>query len=145
MRLARGLMVPLGLILALAGNVARAADQCGDADLSKLASRIYVAPSGSDSLSCGASASSPCQSVQQGINRCAGANCGVLVRHGLYALADTIQLRDGVSVYGRCVFDGDTDRKYRSVLQAPAGGKPAINGAHINTPTAPGWLLRPRE
>jgi len=135
MRLARGLMVPLGLILALAGNAARAADQCGDADLSKLAGRIYVAPSGSDSPSCGASASGPCQSVQQGINRCAGANCGVLVRYGLYALADTVQLRDGVSVYGRCVFDGDTDRKYRSVLQAPAGGKPAINSAKINTPT----------
>ena len=135
MRLARGLMVPLALILTLAGNAARAADECGDADLSKLTSRIYVAPSGSDNPSCGARAASPCHSVQQGINRCAGANCGVLVRHGVYALADTVQLRDGVSVYGRCVFDGDTDRKYRSVLQAPAGGKPAINGAKINTPT----------
>ncbi|MFO1432005.1 MAG: hypothetical protein U1F76_17995 [Candidatus Competibacteraceae bacterium] len=131
------LTLSFGLVLLLAGGVAFAADRCGDADLSKLASRIYVAPTGGDSPTCGASAAAPCQSIQQGIDRCNGAGCGVLVRYGRYDLTATIQLKDGVSVYGRCVFDGDVDRNYRSTLLAPAGGQPAFNAANINTPT---WL-----
>ncbi len=144
MRFKPGFTIAFGLVLILAGSAAfAAADQCGDADLSKLTTRIYVAPAGSDSAACGASAAAPCQSIQQGINRCSGAGCGVLVRYGRYDLTATIQLKDGVSVYGRCVFAGDVDRKYRSVLLAPAEGQPAFNAANINTPTGlDGFFVR---
>src|SRR5271170_5425058 len=102
------------------------ADRCGDVDVWNLTSHIYVSPKGTDSDSCGASPSSPCGSIQRGIDRCGAKGCGVLVRYGLYSLTEPIRLREGVSVYGRCVFDGDSDRKYRSVIVAPPDGKPGI-------------------
>ena len=133
--LARRLVAVPVLVLILGTSPARAADRCGDADLSTLASRIYVATSGHDSASCGNTAAGACQSIQQGIGRCSDLRCAVLVRHGLYALAQTIQIKDGVNVYGRCVFDGDADSRERSVLQAPPGGTPAINAAGIRSAT----------
>ena len=102
------------------------ADRCGDVDVWNLTSHIYVSPKGTDSDSCGASPSSPCGSIQRGIDRCGAKGCGVLVRYGLYSLTEPIRLRQEVSVYGRCVFDGDSDRKYRSVIVAPPDGKPGI-------------------
>ena len=97
------------------------AASCAGADLSGLQTAIYVSPQGNDSATCGASPSTACQTLQQGINNCSATGCGVLVRHGLYPTSATIQLRDAVSVYGSCVFDGETDRKYRTVVQAVAG------------------------
>jgi hypothetical protein len=108
--------------------------RCADADLSALTSVVYVSPQGSDGASCGATSAAPCRTVQQGIHRC-GPDCGVLVRHGLYPLSATIQLKEGVSVYGGCVFDGTITRPYRSTLQAPPDGTPAINASGVNTPT----------
>jgi hypothetical protein len=126
MRSRPGWIVSLALVAALLTGEAGAADRCGDVDLSKLTTRIYVTPTGTDSDSCGASPSIPCQSIQRGIDRCGHQGCGVLVRYGLYSLREPIRLRDGVSVYGRCVFDSDSDRKYRSVIEAPQDGKPGI-------------------
>jgi hypothetical protein len=108
--------------------------RCGDADLSPLTSVVYVSPQGNDGANCGATSAAPCRTVQQGIDRC-GPDCGVLVRHGLYPLSATIQLKAGVSVYGGCVFDGPPTRPYRSVLQAPPDGTPAINASGIATAT----------
>ena len=109
---------------------------CGTADLSGLQSRIYVAPAGRDSADCGATPASACASIQHGIDRCAVAGCGVLVRYGLFKTAATIALRDGVGVYGACVFDGNADHQYRTVVEAkPAAGTPAISADSINKPT----------
>jgi F5/8 type C domain len=135
MRLAPGWIIPLGLVIVLAAGAAGAADRCGNADLSALTSRIYVSPAGTDSDSCGTSSSTSCQSIQRGIDRCGGAGCGVLVRYGLYTLPEAIRLKDAVNVYGRCVFDNGADHKYRSVIEAPPDGKPAITAASINSPT----------
>ena len=98
------------------------AASCAGADLSGLQTAIYVSPQGNDSADCGASPSTACQTLQQGINNCGATGCGVLVRHGLYQTSATIQLRDAVSVYGSCVFDGEADNKYRTVVQALLAG-----------------------
>ena len=132
----------LGLALVPTLAAAAAADQCGDADLSQLKARFYVAPTGTDSDSCGTVATAACLSIQQGIKRCSGAPCAVLVRYGLYSLEESIKLSNGVSVYGRCVFSGDSARKYRSAIEAPPDGKPGIVADKINLPTLLDGVLR---
>jgi hypothetical protein len=109
--------------------------RCGNADLSALATVVYVAPQGGDGAGCGATAAAPCRTIQRGIDLCAGPDCGVLVRHGLYPVSATIQLKAGASVYGGCEFDGTITRPYRSVLQAPPDGKSAISASGIDTAT----------
>jgi hypothetical protein len=55
----------------------------------------------------------------------------VLVRYGMYGSAGvSLQLADGISLYGSCSFDG-VDRKYRSTVL----GLPAISANNVNTPT----------
>jgi hypothetical protein len=109
---------------------------CGKADLSKLQSRIYVAPGGSDGPACGTTTAAACATIQYGIGRCAASGCGVLVHHGLYKTAATIALRDSVNVYGGCVFDNTTNPGYRTVVQAaPASGTPAVSATSINAAT----------
>jgi hypothetical protein len=108
---------------------------CGMADLSGLQTAVYVAPQGSDSPGCGTTTAGACQTVQQGLNNCSGTGCGVLVRYGLYPLSATIQLRDGVSVYGGCEFTSGPGTPYRTVVQAPPGGVPALSADGINTAT----------
>jgi hypothetical protein len=112
---------------------------CGDADLSRLASRIYVSPTGADTPTCGLAVVSPCASISSGIAACGASGCGVLVRYGLYKNKTnaTVVLRSGVSVYGGCVFDGP-NRNYRTVIEATPDlppGTPAISAASINLPT----------
>ncbi len=109
---------------------------CGNADLSGLQTRVHVSPQGSDDPGCGQTSTAACKSIQQGINNCAATGCGVLVRHGLYPASATIQLRDAVSVYGGCLFDGEPARGYRTIVQAsPAPGTPAVSATGIHTPT----------
>jgi hypothetical protein len=109
---------------------------CGTADLSRLQSRIYVAPGGSDGANCGGTIAAACATIQYGIGRCAASGCGVLVRYGLYKTTATIALRDGVGVYGSCAFENAADKHYRTVVQAaPASGTPAISANSINAAT----------
>ncbi len=108
---------------------------CGNADLSALQTRVHVSPQGSDDPGCGQTSAAACKSIQQGIANCAASGCGVLVRHGLYPASATIQLRDAVSVYGGCLFDGEPARGYRSVLLGPPGGQPVIVAERIVSPT----------
>jgi len=103
---------------------------CGDADLSKLTSLVYVSPQGNDSSSCGQNVGSPCKTIQQGITNCRGEGCAVLVRYGVYALAAPVQLADGISLYGSCIFD-ETSFKYRSMIV----GRPALRASDIKKPT----------
>ena len=110
--------------------------RCGDADLSVLKILVYVSPQGVDGGGCGQTTAAACKSIQQGIDNCNGAACGVLLRHGLYPTTATINLRDAVHVYGGCQFDGEADRRYRTTIQAsPAPGTPAIAANAINTAT----------
>ena len=118
------------------GALSSQAARCGEADLSGLQTAVHVSSQGTDSPSCGPSTATACQTIQQGITNCGAAGCGVLVRHGLYVTGATIRLRDAVSVYGSCRFDGEPDRQYRTVVQAfPAAGTPAISATDIHTPT----------
>ncbi len=115
---------------------------CAGADLSGLKSVVYVKADGADGSFCGATTGNACKTIQQGINNCAAAGCGVLVRHGLYPTTATITLRDAVSLYGSCLFDGETDRQYRTMVQAgPASGTPAISASGINTPITVSGLV----
>ena len=57
----------------------------------------------------------------------------IVLRHGLYQTSETIDLKDGVSLYGSCLFGGEPDRKYRTVIQAaPASGTPAISASAVS-------------
>lgn len=114
---------------------------CAGADLTGLQTTVFVSTVGADSASCGSSAGAACKSVQQGIANCSGAACGVLVGPGTYdldavafPLPRTVELREGVSVIGGCVFDGSADPRYRSVLRGPAG-LPAVSASAIGSAT----------
>lgn len=109
---------------------------CAGADVSSLKSIVYVSSKGADVAGCGVATVSPCQTIERGITNCAAAGCVVLVRHGLYKTNATITLRDGVSVYGSCRFDGEPDRSYRTTIDAnPTPGTPALAATSVKTPT----------
>lgn len=120
------------VVLALLGEPRLLAVYCAEVDITDPPRAIYVSPLGADTPTCGQSADAPCASIQQGIDRCrqAGPGCGVLVRHGLYTPPAPVELADGISVYGSCVFSGP-HRGYRSVVR----GRPAIRANRIMTPT----------
>lgn len=99
-------------------HAAPGAAVCSGADLSGVRTAIYVSPQGTRDPNCGTTITATCKSVQQGIDRCTSEGCAVLVRHGLYAPASPIELKEGVSVYGSCRFGGEPDRKYRTIIQA---------------------------
>lgn len=99
---------------------------CGKADLTKLQSRIFVAPTGSDGDACG-TVDSPCATIGKGISRCTGtAACGVLVQWGTYHPPATIALAAGINVYGGCTGASGADVT-QSTVYAPAGGEPAMS------------------
>jgi uncharacterized protein YjbI with pentapeptide repeats len=111
-----------------------AADQdiaCGRADLSGLTSRIYVASTGTDDASCGATYDRPCATIGYGIGRCAASGCGVLVAWGEYSLAAPIAVRDGVNVYGGCLPSSQSRPGYFSAVRAPSGGQPAVRATSL--------------
>ena len=109
---------------------------CGSADIAKLARSIYVSPDGTDSAACGATPASACATIQRGIDACIGARCGVLVRYGRYPTTATIDLKDGVAVYGGCTFAPAANPNYRTVIDAsPAPGTPAVSAVSIGSAT----------
>jgi len=95
---------------------------------------IMVSPQGTDSELCLPGYGPPCKTIAVGLSTAAFWKYrAVVVRHGLYPTSETINLNGGVNVYGSCLFDGETDRKYRTVIQAsPAPGKPAISVSGFN-------------
>jgi len=111
---------------------AGAAVTCGRANLSGLSTQIYVATNGSDSGSCGTSLANACATIQTGISRCSGQNCGVLVMYGQYTLASPLTLSDGVNVYGGCLA-GQSEPLAQTLVKAPAGGQPAVVAGGIGT------------
>ena len=122
--------VLLSLVLVSIQNLATATVRCANADLSQLVKVVYVSPQGNDVVGCGQTATSPCKTIQQGIANCSGASCGVLVRYGEYGTGNAINVADGISLYGSCVFDG-TPYRYRSTII----GNPAIQANGVNKPT----------
>ena len=119
------------LLFQVFANYALAAGvSCAGTDVSGLTRPIYVSPQGSDGISCGQNTTSPCKTIQQGITNCVGAECIVLVRYGVYNVASPLQLADGVSLYGSCIFD-ETPFRYRSTIV----GRPAIRANGIKTAT----------
>ena len=111
-------------------NRAIAAVECAHGDLSHVQKVVYVSPQGNDIAGCGQSTASACKTIQQGIANCSGESCGVLVRYGVYNTGKPINVADGVSVFGSCIFD-ETTYRYRSTLI----GNPAIQADGINKPT----------
>jgi hypothetical protein len=119
------------LVLFSIQNRATPAVRCAGADPPRLPKVVYVSPEGSDKGDCGQSTASPCKTIQQGIENCNVQNCGVLVRYGTYNTGKPIDVHDGVSLYGSCVFDETTMYRYRSTII----GNPAIQANGINKPT----------
>ncbi|HEX4771530.1 MAG TPA: pentapeptide repeat-containing protein [Bryobacteraceae bacterium] len=117
------------------GAVQAEAWQCGSADLSHLQNRIYVSAQGVDSSGCGASENSACQTIAQGIQRCSGAACGVLVAYGKYAQTQPLSLRNGVNVYGGCLPASQSNPRYVSIITGPAGGLAAVSADEITAAT----------
>jgi hypothetical protein len=111
---------------------------CGSADLSGVISSISVSTLGQDGPECGVSWATACATISQGIARCGGPPCVVLVRHGLYnKTASTIALKNGVNVYGGCSL-GEPPNNFRTVIEANpalAPGTPTVAATNINSPT----------
>ncbi|HJR76299.1 MAG TPA: hypothetical protein VJ805_04970, partial [Nitrospiraceae bacterium] len=107
---------------------------CPGVDVATL-SALYVSAQGSDEGLCGAyGAGGPCKTIAHALSVADAFGYRALVlRHGLYQTTETIDLKSGVSLYGSCLFDGEPDRKYRTVIQAnPAPGTPAIMASGVN-------------
>lgn len=104
---------------------------CPGVDATKL-SALYLSPQGSDDGLC--SAGAPCKTIAYALSWAHYLGYRALaLRHGLYQTIETIDLKDGVSLYGSCLFDGEPDRKYRTVIQAsPATGTAAISASAVN-------------
>lgn len=110
--------------------LATAAVRCANADLSKLSKVVYVSPEvKDDTANCGQTAASPCKTINKAIEKCSGGGCAVLARYGVYD-PEVINIADGVSLYGSCIFD-ETPYRYRSTII----GNPAIQAKGINKPT----------
>ena len=113
-----------------------AAAICPGVDAGAL-SALYVSPQGSDDGVCGAyggGVGKSCKTIAAALSVANYLSYRALVlRHGLYQTTETIDLKNGVSLYGSCLFDGEPDRKYRTVIQAnPAPGTPAISANAVN-------------
>lgn len=93
---------------------------------------LYVSPQGSDATLCGAG--TPCKTIGYALELASWLGSRALVlQHGLYQTTETIDLKGGISLYGSCLFNGEPDKKYRSVIQAsPASGTPAIKASGVN-------------
>jgi hypothetical protein len=126
---------------ALTANATPEAIACGASNLASLSSRIYVAPGGENSASCGSSPANACLTIRQGLSRCAPPGCGVLVAWGQYHLTESLQLRNGVNLYGGCLPVGQADPGYRSFLYAPAGGWPVAEGSLVKGVTLENFKL----
>jgi len=109
---------------------------CGNANLSSVSSRIYVANDGSDDASCGSRYDQSCRTIEYGISRCGAADCGVLVRWDVYRPSAAIVPRDGVHLFGGCVPISQSRPEYFSALMAPPGGTPAVAAVSINNGVA---------
>ena len=107
---------------------------CGRADLSGLASRVYVAASGADSATCGTNVATACKTIAFGLGRCtASAGCGVLVMWDEYRPAQTVAVRDTVNLYGGCLPKSQSRPEYFSAVTAAAGGLPVLSATGIQT------------
>ena len=100
---------------------------------------IYVSPNGSTNSSCG-TAANPCNSIQQGIDNCSGGNCAVLVDYYKFQDTTSIELREGVSLYGGC-YNGQPS--VYQTLVSTTNGLPAVIGSNINsTITIHGFIIQ---
>ena len=108
---------------------------CGLADLSSLKNPVYVSTSGTDGSTCGSSLAAACKTIARGIRNCTGAACGVLVAWGEYPLTASLQLTQGINVYGGCLSPSSWKPEYFSVILAPPDGQPAVTASGIATAT----------
>jgi hypothetical protein len=103
---------------------------CGAKDTTELSNVRYVSPSGTDSLTCGVSLSSPCLTIQRGITNCSGPDCAVLVAYGEYKLSSSLLLAGAVSLYGGCAMLEKPDPQLFSLIRGPAGA-PGVLAANV--------------
>jgi uncharacterized protein YjbI with pentapeptide repeats len=105
---------------------------CGNSDVSNLPAIVYVSTQGNDGNGCGVKPSQACQTIAYGVSRCVGNACNVLVMYGEYSLQSPLALNatsapHGVHLYGGCLPQGEADPAYRSLIDTPAGGLPAVS------------------
>lgn len=112
------------------GTAATARYFCGEEDTTDWKNVRYVAPSGTDGPSCGASLDAPCATIQRGILNCSGTDCAVLVAYAEYPLRLSLGLAGGVSVYGGCVMQERGSAELFSLIRGPEG-MPAVVASRI--------------
>ena len=95
-------------------------------------SSIFVASNGTDSSTCGASSTSACKTIGQGITRCGTLTlpCTVLIGYGKYTLSASLGIKDQISLTGGYV--GGQPTSYQSTVLAPTGGTPAITADAVS-------------
>lgn len=125
---------------AAAAAAAAAAWNCPNATLPADATLIYVAPTGQDNAACGLSASSPCQTLGQGLAQCTGSSCAVLAYYGVYSPTSSVALASNRSLYGGCLAGTAADTNF-SIVNAPPGGVPAIIADGVTGSTLQGLSI----
>lgn len=100
---------------------------------------VWVDQAGKDQDNCG-SESIPCASIGYAINRCNTGDCGVLVNAGIYQLASSIDLKEGVNLIGS--FHDFEPVNAQSELIGPKEGSPLIKVFNINKARIEGFILR---
>jgi hypothetical protein len=108
---------------------------CPGVDAAEL-SAVYVSTQGNDAGLCGIPGlGTPCKTIARALSLAESFGYrAIVLRHGLYQTTETIALNNKVGgLYGSCLFGGEPDRKYRTVIQAnPAPGTPAISVDGVN-------------
>jgi pentapeptide repeat protein len=121
-------------------SAAAASWSCPNATLPANATLIYVAPTGQDTSTCGASSTTPCLTIGKGLAQCTGASCSVLAYYGAYSPTSTIALGSNKSIYGGCVTSTPASN-YVSIVNAPPGGAPAIVANNVTSSTLQGLSI----
>lgn len=135
LRTVRILVICLSTVAAAGRDLtASARYYCGATDTTGLPNVRYVAPTGADNDTCGASLQTPCATIQQGIIRCTGEHCAVLVANARYTLPTTLLLTGAVAVYGGCEMLEGPRPELRSLVFGP-NGAPAVIALRITAPT----------
>ncbi|HEY1946211.1 MAG TPA: hypothetical protein VGG97_04340 [Bryobacteraceae bacterium] len=81
---------------------------------------IYLSPAGTDNSACGSSETTPCQTLQQAVDRCRGvASCIIVASHGLYSPPASVHITGPVQLFGSCSLGGAPLTRYRTILRGP--------------------------
>lgn len=93
---------------------------------------VLVSPQGEPG-SCGIEGSKPCKDIGMALEVASLFGRSVAIQHGFYQTTTTIPLDNRVDIHGSCLFGGEPDQAYRTVIEAsPPPGMPAVTGSKVS-------------